>query len=88
MYGYADDLWNAYTGYKDGNVTRQSLIATMKRYSSHFKHVGGNAIDIGINRSGLNTQEKIDAVIKALKAAGLSVYDETSYGNPCLHVYQ
>lgn len=87
MYGYADDLWDAYTEYKDGKVTRQSLISTMKKYSSHFKHVGGNAIDIGTNSSGLNTQEKINAVIKALETAELNVYDETPFGNPCLHVY-
>jgi hypothetical protein len=88
MYGYADDLWNAYTGYKSGKVTKQSLISTMQKYRSRFKHVGGNAIDIGINRSGLDTQEKINAVKSALTAAGLSVYDESDMGNPCLHVYQ
>lgn len=89
MYGYADDLWDAYVGYKAGTVTRQSFITTMQRYQSRFRHVGGgNAIDIGINRSGLRTQADITAVKNALTAAGLRVYDESDMGNPCLHVYQ
>jgi len=86
MYGYSDRLWDALVGFREGTVSRQSFISTMQLYRSRFTHVGGNAVDIGINRSGL-TSANVTAVINALQRRGLSVLDERPMGINALHVY-
>lgn len=87
MYGFSDEVWNGLLSYKNGKISRDEFIVILKKYKSRFKHVGGNANDIGVNSSGLNREETAK-LIKKLKEKGLSVLDETRWNQPCLHVYQ
>jgi hypothetical protein len=74
-------------GYKNSSVTRDALITEMRRYPRLFKHVNNNAIDIGINSSGLQDATRRANAISALESVGLTVLNEQDeYGRPCLHV--
>ena len=68
----------------DNKITKDELIKVLKWWEHIFKHIAGNAIDIGVNY--LSGRE-IEAVRHALIKRGLNVQDETNDGIKCLHVY-
>ena len=75
---------DAFKQYMDNEITKDELITVLKRWEHIFKHITGNAIDIGVNYlSGT----EIEAVKRALVKRGLKVRDETNDGIKCLHVY-
>ena len=96
VYGFADDLWNALVRYSNGSMSEYDFIKVLQKYRAHFKHVGGNAVDISlsrsrrvdINRTGIDKErnrDEIDEIQRALSGKGLSYIDESNI--KCLHVY-
>jgi len=63
---------------------KEELIKVLKQYAHIFKHVTGNAIDIGVNY--LRGTE-IEAVRRALEKRGYKVLNETNHKIQCLHIY-
>jgi len=75
---------DAFKKYMDNEITEDELITVLKQWEHIFKHITGNAIDIGVNSlSGTD----IEAVRQALVKKGFKVRDETNDGIQCLHVY-
>lgn len=92
QYAFADDLWNALVRYSDDSMSEYDFIKVLQKYRSHFKHVGGNAVDISlsrskrvdINKTGIDGGE-LNEIRRALSGKGLSYIDESEIS--CLHVY-
>ena len=75
---------DAFKKYMDNEITEDELITVLKQCEHIFKHITGNAIDIGVNSlSGTD----IEAVRQALVKKGLKVRNEINHGILCLHVY-
>lgn len=75
---------DAFKKYMNDEITKDALIRVLKRWEYIFKHITGNAIDIGVNNlNGI----KIEAVRNALRKRGFKVRDERNDGIQCLHVY-
>ena len=75
---------DAFKKYMDNEITKEELIKVLKQWAPIFKHITGNAIDIGVDY--LNGTE-IEAVKRALVKRGFKVRDETNDKIQCLHVY-
>ena len=75
---------DAFKEYMDGEITKDALIKVLKQWEHIFKHITGDAIDIGVNSLD---GKKIEAVREALKKRGFKVRDERNDGIHCLHVY-
>ena len=75
---------DAFKKYMDNEITEDELITVLKQWEHIFKHITGNAIDIGVDYlSGTD----IEAVKQKLVKRGFKVRDETNDGISCLHVY-
>jgi len=75
---------DAFKQYMNNEITKEELIKVLKQWAHIFKHITGNAIDIGVNSlSGTD----IEAVRQALVKKGLKVRNEINHGILCLHVY-
>ena len=70
--------------YMNSEIKKEELIKVLKQHAHIFKHVTGNAIDIGVDY--LRGTE-IEAVRRALVKRGYKVLDETNHKIQCLHVY-
>jgi len=75
---------DAFKQYMENKITKEELIDVLKQYAHIFKHVTGNAIDIGIDYL---KRIEIEAVRRALVKKGYKVRDETNHKIQCLHVY-
>lgn len=81
---YGEPTAKTFMNYKNGKISYAELLETMK--DNHLiKHPNGLAVDIGVNSSGLSAAQ-VQQVKKALTAKGLYILDETTDGNPCIHV--
>jgi len=81
---YGVDVASAFIKYKNGELGKEQLIEVMKQ-CPFIKHPKGLAVDIGVNSSGLSPIQ-VEKVKDALEKKGLYVFDEISYGEPCIHV--